>query len=253
MTVIIKNDHMGQVRVFQDIASMSQAAARRFVKLASQAIEARKRFLVALSGGNTPRPLYELLATEAFAGKIDWTRVETFFTDERCVPPDHPDSNYRMARLALLDKVPIPPENVHRIRGGLPPADAALAYHNELRSALSGDGRLDLILLGMGPDGHTASLFPGSEALEERDVDAVATYAEAPHAWRVTLTLPALNAARNIMFLVSGAEKAPALASVYSKEMLPAGLVRPDVGTLTWFVDEEAASLVRVQARAQRA
>jgi len=226
---------------------MSQAAARRFVKLASQAIEARKRFLVALSGGNTPRPLYELLATEAFAGKIEWTRVETFFTDERCVPPDHPDSNYRMARLALLDKVPIPPGNVHRIRGGLPPTDAALAYHNELGSALSRDGRLDLILLGMGPDGHTASLFPGSDALEEKDTDVVATYVESLHSWRVTLTLSALNAATNILFLVSGAGKAPVLARVFSGEVLPAGIVRPDAGTLTWFVDQEAVSLARIE------
>jgi len=244
---------MGQVRVFQDIASLAQATAERFVELAGQSIEDHQRFLVALSGGSTPRPLYELLATGAFADRIDWTRVEVFFTDERCVPPDHLDSNYRMARLALLDKVPIPPGNVHRIRGGLPPTDAALAYHNELGSALSRDGRLDLILLGMGPDGHTASLFPGSGALDEKSTDVVATYAEPLHSWRVTLTLPALNAAMSILFLVSGAEKAPVLARVFSGEALPAGLVRPSAGTLTWFVDQEAASLVRVQARAQRA
>jgi 6-phosphogluconolactonase len=253
MTATIRHDHVGEIRVFQDIASLVQTAAERFVELAAQAIDDHQRFLVALSGGNTPRPLYELLATDAFADRIDWTRVEVFFTDERCVPPDHPDSNYLMARLAFLDKVPIPPENVHRIHGGLPPTDAALAYHNELGSALSRDGRLDLILLGMGPDGHTASLFPGSDALEEKDTDVVAIYVEHMHSWRVTLTLPALNAATNILFLVSGARKAPVLARVFSGEMLPAGLVRPDVGTLTWFVDQEAASLARVQARAQRA
>ena len=244
---------MGQVRVFQDIASLAQAAAKQFVELAAQAIDDHQRFLVALSGGNTPKPLYELLATDAFADRIDWTRVEIFFADERCVPPDHLHSNYLMARLVLLDNVPIPPGNVHRIRGGLPPTDAALAYHNELGSALSRDGRLDLILLGMGPDGHTASLFPGSVALEEKDTDVVAIYVEHMHSWRVTLTLSALNAATNILFLVSGVGKAPVLARVFSGETLPAGLVRPDVGTLTWFVDEEAASLVRVQARAQRA
>ena len=245
MTATIKDDRIGEMKVFPDLAGLSQAAAERFVELARQAIGARGRFLVALSGCSTPRPLYELLATRAYAKRIDWALVEVFFADERCVPPDHPDSNYRMARLAFLEKVAIPPANVHRICGELPPAGAERAYHDELRSALSDDGRLDLILLGMGTDGHTASLFPESDALSESEADVVATYAEALHAWRVTLTLFTINSARNILFLVSGPEKAEALKRVLSGDPLPAGLIKPAFGVLTWYVDREAASLFR--------
>ena len=240
---------MGQIRVFADLASLSQAAAERFVELARQAIGVRGRFLVALSGGSTPKLLYEILATETYAKRIDWMHVEVFFTDERCVPPNHPNSNYRMARLALLEKIDIPPENVHRIRGELPPADAALAYRDELRSVLLNNGLLDLILLGMGADGHTASLFPGSDALVQKDADVVATYVRALHTWRVTLTVSALNAARNILFLITGCEKASALEHVFSGEMLPAGRVKPGLDTLVWFVDQEAASRVLADNR----
>jgi len=230
--------------VFPDMARLAQAAAERFVELARQAISTHQRFLVALSGGNTPKPLYELLAAKVFAEKIDWIRVQVFFTDERCVAPSHPDSNYRAARLVLFEKVPIPPANVHRIRGELSPAVAARLYQGELRSILGARGRFDLILLGMGTDGHTASLFPRSEALEEKDERVVTTYVKALAAWRITLTLPVINAARHILFLVSGPEKAPALSRVFSGEPLPAGRVKPDAGVLLWFVDQDAASSI---------
>jgi 6-phosphogluconolactonase len=228
--------------VFPGMPRLAQVAAERFVKLAHKAIVAHQRFLVALSGGSTPKPLYELLATKVFAEKIDWTRVQVFFTDERSVAPDHPDSNYRMARLALFEKVPIPPANVYRIRGELPPSAAAKMYQDELRDVLGENGRFDLILLGMGTDGHTASLFPGSEALEERDQDVVATYVEASHTWRITLTLPVINEALHILFLVSGSEKAPALSCVLSGEPLPAGRIKPNSGALEWYVDQGAAA-----------
>lgn len=246
MTAAARNDDIGGIRVFPDVASLAQVAAEQFVELARGAVETRQRFLVGLSGGNTPKPLYELLATKRFAEKIDWARVQVFFTDERCVSPDHPDSNYKMAAAALLDGVSIPPTNVHRIRGELPPTDAAALYREELRRVLGESGRFDLILLGMGTDGHTASLFPGSVALEEGDKEVVAPYVEALQAWRITLTLPVINASRHVLFLVGGSEKAGALSRVLSGEPLPAGLVKPAAGALTWFVSRDAAGSVDV-------
>lgn len=242
MTATTRNDCIGRIKIFPDAASLAQATAAQFVELACQSISTDQRFSVALSGGSTPQPVYELLATNAFSRKVDWKRVRVFFTDERCVAPEHPDSNYRATRLRLLDKVPIQAANVHRIHGELSPTDAAMLYQDELRSVLGENGRFDLILLGMGTDGHTASLFPGSEALEERDRDAVATYVEALCAWRVTLTLPAINAARHILVLVSGSEKAAALSRVLSGELLPAGRVNPESGVLAWYVDQAAAA-----------
>lgn len=235
---------MRDVKTFVDEDDLTQAAGQRFVELASEAISQRQRFLTALSGGRTPKPLYELLATDAFVGRINWSRVEVLFTDERCVPPDHPDSNYKMAAAALLDRVPIPLTNVHRIRGELPPTDAAALYREELRRVLGESGRFDLMLLGVGTDGHTASLFPGSEALEQADKNVVATYVEALQAWRITLTLPVINASRHVLFLVGGSEKAAALSRVLSGEALPAGHVKPEAGALTWFVSRDVADSV---------
>ena len=243
-TVATRNDDVRDVKTFVNADDLTQAAGRRFVELASEAIAQRQRFLTALSGGRTPRLLYELLATDAFVGRIDWSRVEVLFTDERCVPPDHPDSNYGMAAAALLDRVPIPPTNVHRIRGELPPTDAAVQYREELRRVLGVNGRFDLMLLGMGTDGHTASLFPASGALEEGDKEVVATYVEALQAWRITLTLPVINVSRHVAFLVGGSEKAAALSRVLSGEPLPAGRVKPEAGALTWFVSRDAADCV---------
>jgi 6-phosphogluconolactonase len=230
-----------EIRTYLDAASLAQAAAEHFVAQASQAVAARGRFLAALSGGSTPRATYELLASEAFAARVDWPRLHVFWGDERCVPPDHAESNYRMAREALLDKVPIPAGNVHRIRGELPPDRAAAAYQAQLEAVLGEDGRFDLILLGMGADGHTASLFPGAAALEERVRWVVGNYVEKLDAWRVTLTLPLINRARHVLFLVSGAAKADALARVRAGHPLPAALVQPGHGELVWLVDRDAA------------
>jgi 6-phosphogluconolactonase len=230
----------GELEVLSDAERLAHRAAGRFVSLASAAIARRGRFCVALAGGSTPEPVYALLAERPPTREIDWTRVEVFWGDERSVSPDHPDSNYRMARRALLDRVPIPEKNVHRIRGELPPEEAAAAYRLQLQDHLGVDGRFDLILLGMGPDGHTASLFPGTDASQEHSV--VAVHVQKLDTWRVTLTLPVINAARHVIFLVSGEEKAPALARVYAGDPLPAAMVEPADGKLIWLVDRDAAA-----------
>jgi 6-phosphogluconolactonase len=228
--------------VVPDADSLASLAAQRFTGLASTATAERGCFVVALSGGSTPVPLYRLLAEEPFVSQVDWMRVHVFWGDERCVPSDHPDSNYRMASRALLERVPIPPKNVHRILGELPPEEAASVYSTELGEVLGEDGTFDLILLGMGTDGHTVSLFPSNLAMEERRRDVVAVYVERLASWRVTLTLPVINAAHHVMFLVSGAGKAPALARVHAGEALPASLVQPKDGQLSWLVDRHAAA-----------
>jgi 6-phosphogluconolactonase len=238
-----------EIRTHPDAASLARAAAEHFVTLAAEAIAARGRFAVALAGGSTPRATYALLATEEFAARVDWSRVHVFWGDERCVPPDHPDSNYCMVREALLDKIPIPTENVHRIRGELSPDQAAVAYHEKLEAVLGANGRFDLILLGMGADGHTASLFPGTAALHEQARWVVAHYVDKLSMWRVTFTPAAINAAAHVTFIVSGAGKAEQLREVlagpYQPDVLPAQIVRPTDGHLLWLVDEAAAVHLR--------
>jgi 6-phosphogluconolactonase len=231
----------GEIEVYADADVLARAAAEHFVAQAAQAIAARGRFVVALAGGSTPRATYALLASDEFVARVDWLRVHTFWSDERCVPPDHRNSNYRLAREALLTGVPIPSANIHRIRGELPPAQAAAAYESELETTLDANGRFDLILLGLGADGHTASLFPGASALEERTRWVVESYVEKIDAWRITLTLPIINAARLVMFLVSGSTKAEPLAGIQAGEPLPAALVRPTAGKLMWLVDRQAS------------
>lgn len=237
------------VRIFSDERALVEAEAERFVSLTRDAIAARGRCLVALSGGSTPRPLYELLATRPYADRIDWTRVELFFGDERCVPPDHPESNYRMAREALIDRVAIPPANVHRIRGEDDPVEAADAYERTLRAWLgTGDPPLrsfDIVLLGLGEDGHTASMFPGTSAPTETHRWAMAVHVERPRdMWRVTLTTVVLNAAADVTFLVAGAGKAARLREVVDDvgERLPAQRIRPARGELHFMVDAAAAA-----------
>jgi 6-phosphogluconolactonase len=218
---------------------LARAAAEHFVAHAAEAVVERGRFVVALAGGSTPRTAYTLLAGDEFASQVNWMRVHILWGDERCVLPNHRDSNYRMARQALLDRVPALTANIHRIRGELPPVQAAAAYESQLETILGADGRFDLILLGMGADGHTASLFPGTTALEERARWVVENYVEKLNAWRITLTLSLINRARQVTFLVSGAAKVEALARIQAGEPLPAGLVQPTEGRLTWLVDRD--------------
>jgi len=233
-----------EIQVRPDLASLTQEAADRIAAAAQAAIKAQDVFSIALSGGSTPKPVYERLAQEPYRSKIDWSKVQIFFGDERCVPPDSDQSNYRMAREALLAKVPIPAANVHRIRGEIDPNAAATEYGQLLKERF-GDGGLDLILLGMGPDGHTASLFPGTTALHEARHRCVANYVEKLKTWRVTMTAPFINRAAAVMFLVSGADKAQRVAEVISgprdPDRLPSQLISPTSGRLIWLLDAAAA------------
>ena len=245
----------GPVVVFDDLADLSERAAGEFSRVARQSADERGRFFVALAGGSTPRGLYRLLAGDERRSAVPWNQMQVFWGDERCVPPDHPDSNFRMAYEALLAKVAIAAENVHRMRGEDPPEQAAQEYERELRDAFGltpGElPRFDLILLGLGADAHTASLFPGSPALHEQSRLVAALYVEKLQANRLTLTPPVLNAARRVVFLVAGADKAPALHAVlqgeYNPGRFPAQVVRPLDGDVLWLVDRAAAAALKQQ------
>jgi 6-phosphogluconolactonase len=238
-----------RVHVHESAEEVAWAAAWRVLERSNQSIRERGRFTLALAGGSTPRRTYEMLLDERLSPHLDWQNIHVFFGDERMVPPDHAESNYRMANEALLSRVPIPPENVHRIEGVGDAAANASAYESEMRGLFGEEAdwpRLDHVLLGMGDDGHTASLFPGTEALKETRLWVAPNWVERLGAWRVTLTAPAINAARHVTFLVTGAGKAARLREVLKGERdparLPSQLVSPSDGTLEWFVDREAAS-----------
>ncbi|GAB4501199.1 MAG: 6-phosphogluconolactonase [Anaerolineales bacterium] len=230
------------LEIFANSTALVERAAEIFAESAGQAIQQRGRFSVALSGGSTPRALYERLTR----APLDWQAIHLFWGDERCVPPEHPDSNYRMTAESLLKYIPIPPENVHRAPGELPPAQAAEGYEQELRAFFGDFPRFDLVLLGMGDDGHTASLFPGSPALAESTRWAIAAEHDAPPpplVARVTLTFGVFNAARRVIFLVSGAGKAQRLMEIQrGGSALPAARIQPVGGELLWLVDSSAAA-----------
>ncbi|MGB5079324.1 MAG: 6-phosphogluconolactonase [Burkholderiales bacterium] len=241
-------------RFVAEEAALYRQAAAEFARLAADAVARRGSFSVALSGGSTPQGLYAALVADAkLREAVAWDRTLVFWGDERQVPPGHPDSNYGMAREVLLSKVPVPEMNVHRIQGELGDAsEAAHSYEDDMRAALglpaTGLPRFDLVLLGLGADGHIASLFPGTEALRERHRAATANWVDTLRAWRITLTLPAINRARSIMFLVCGEDKAEVVKAVLEgpsvPEPLPARLVRPRSGRLLWFMDPAAARLL---------
>lgn len=208
-------------------------AHRRIETLAEEAVRDRGRFTAALSGGSTPLPLYRLLAQSA---RMPWDSVHLFWSDERCVPPDDPESNYAAAKRMLLDSARIPDDHVHRIPGEDSPTDAADAYQVTLRRVLGENGRLDLVLLGAGADGHTASLFPEHAALEETDRWVLPVHVSTASAWRVSMTLPAINAARDVLILVVGREKRELLKRIERGEDLPVSRVCPTRGRLAWLV-----------------
>jgi 6-phosphogluconolactonase len=237
------------IRVFDNPEGVAHAAAEKFLDYCQAAISDGGCFSVALAGGNTPRRVYELLASESFRDRIQWSRVHLFFGDERCVRPDHKDSNYGMVFASLISNVAIPPANVHRIIGEGSPHESAAEYERELK-AFFGDRlwpQFDLVMLGLGEDGHTASLFPGSDATKEESKWVVATRNEQTKQDRITLTVPAINHARHVLFLVTGKTKAPRFANVSAlvnnSDPLPAQLIQPQKGTLEWLVDKEAATL----------
>ncbi len=234
------------IRIYDDAETLAAAAADDLAEFARRACAERGRFRIALAGGNTPRLLYTQLASPQLGAGIDWRRWHVFFGDERGVPPDDAASNYRMAAEALLGRVPLPEAHVHRIRGELSGEVAAAEYEAEL-----GDAPLDAVLLGMGEDGHTASLFPGTSALDERERRVVPVRSPvAPHQ-RISLSFRALNEARRVLFLVTGAGKAERLAQVLAQRaqlpadgsaVLPAARVRPHTGAVEFYVDHAAAA-----------
>ncbi len=235
-----------EIKVLPTADALARAAAELFVTVGEAAIEMRGQFTVALSGGSTPKAMHHVLASEEFRTQIDWTKVEIFFGDERTVPPEHADSNYHMARETLLSKVPIPGDNVYRMRGEIDPNEAAKEYGQMLKEKF-GDGGLDLIYLGMGDDGHTASLFPGTEALHETKHRCVANHVEKLNTWRITMSAPFINRAAQVAILVSGEAKASRLSEVLEgprdPERLPVQLIQPDPGQLTWLLDSAAAGM----------
>jgi 6-phosphogluconolactonase len=239
-----------EIVIGSDPADLAHKVAGHFVDLAREAAASRERFSVALSGGSTPGSLYRLLGENPYCSQVPWQQVHLFWSDERCVPPDDPGSNYRLARDLLIDRVPIPADNVHRVQGELEPQAAARAYERDLNDFFCGPRtRFDLVLLGVGADGHTASLFPGFAALQEKErlASAVEAHYEGRPASRVTLTLPAINTARHIWFLATGSAKAGIVQAVLEgpDRDLPAQQIRPTAGVLTWLLDAGAASQLR--------
>jgi 6-phosphogluconolactonase len=233
------------LEVLPTAALAAEAAARRFTLAATAAIESRGRFVVALSGGSTPRAMYAQLATASLASTLDWSRVEVLWGDERCVPPDHEASNYRMAREALFEPYAVPEKSILRMRGEIEPALAAQEYEDALALLATQHGetiyRHDLMLLGMGDDGHTASLFPGTEALSEQVRRVAANYVPKLGAWRLTMTLPLLNQSRHVLFLVSGDKNPELLEQVLAGgSEYPAARINPPNGQLTWMIGERA-------------
>jgi len=235
-----------KILVLPDPETLHREAAERITRAAERAVAASGRFAWALSGGTTPGPVYRLLAAPPFHGRVPWNAVHLFWADERCVPPDDPESNHRLVQETLLERVSIPEAQVHRIPGELDPQAAAHRYAATLREALGpGEVRFDLVSLGLGRDGHTAALFPGSPALHaphELVVASSGDYAGRP-ADRVTLTLRAINATAQVLFFVRGADKAEAVRAVLEAqdETLPAAHVRPADGQVVWLLDRAAA------------
>lgn len=239
-----------EIVVLPDPAAIAREAADRFVAAAAESIAARGSFAVALAGGSTPKAMCRLLAAEPLRSQVDWVRTEIYFGDERVVLPDHADSNYRMAREALLDHVPIPGDNVYRMKGEAEPESAAKAYGQHLKARFGPDGGVDLCLLGMGDDGHTASLFPGSPAVREQEHRVVAQHvakSTTGDSWRLTMTAPFLNRSRHVLFLVAGKSKAAALAEVLEGERdpdrYPSQLINPEKTKVTWLIDVMAAGM----------
>lgn len=240
--------------VAPDLAALTQLAARYFVEAAEAAVAKRGCARIAISGGAAPRPVFEALADPAqpWRARMPWAKLEIFFVDERSVPPTDAASNYRMARHAVLDRVPLLTAQVHRMEGELEPEAAAARYESELRGSFRLEGaeapRFDLIQLGLGTNGHTASLFPHTAALHETNRLAVANLTDADQSWRITLTAPVINHGDNVFFLIGGAAKAQVVKDVFlsprDPERLPAQLIRPARGILTLLLDKAAAALL---------
>jgi 6-phosphogluconolactonase len=234
------------IQVVPNATAIAAAAAEKIIEIANASIPQRGTFSIALSGGSTPKTLFQLLATDDYIKRIDFKNWQIYFGDERCVPPAHPDSNFRMARQALLDHVDIPPDHIHRMKGEIEPQQAAIEYGQLLKQNF-GDAGPDVILLGMGDDGHTASLFPHTAALAETHHRCVANYAEKLGVWRLTMTAPFINRARQIIVMVSGAAKTQRIDQVLQgpkdPQTLPIQMIDPTGGNLLWLIDAPAAGM----------
>ncbi len=244
-----------EYKVVADAAALAAEAAERFTSAAEKAAAQHGRARIAISGGSTPKAAFSLLAdpSQPWRQRMPWDKLELFWVDERCVPPDHADSNYRMTREAMLDKVPLKPEQVYRMEGELEPAVAAARYESLLRNVFRLEGaespRFDLVALGMGPDGHTASLFPHTEAIHEMGRLVTANHVpQQKDSWRLTLTWPVIDQASSVFFLIGGADKAQILYEVLTEpqdpERLPSQLIRPSSGILTLILDQASAALL---------
>jgi 6-phosphogluconolactonase len=235
-----------------DPAALARRTAQYFSEMVSEAVADQNVARIAVSGGSTPKAAFQLLAdsNEPWRSRMPWDKLDLYFVDERTVPPDHPDSNYRMTREALLDHVPLPCSQVHRIPGELDPEVAAAQYEAELRNSFRLEGaespRFDLISLGMGPDGHCASLFPHTKAIHEMSRLVTANEVPQLNTWRITLTWPVINHARSVFFLIAGGDKAERVREVFmgprDPERLPSQLIWPASGILTLFLDKAAAA-----------
>ena len=238
----------GRLNIFADPAALAHAATEKILYCLNEAILEQGRATIVLSGGNTPRTVYELLASEAYRGRVGWSLVHIFWGDERSLLPTTPGSNFRMANEVMLQHLPIPPGNVHRIPAEHPPQEAARVYEAELREFFeTGPGefpRFTIVLLGLGDDGHTASLFPDTLALRERSRIVCEVYVDALDSSRITMTAPALNSAGTVLFLVTGKSKAAILREVLLDETprYPAQMINPVRGELLWYADRDAAS-----------
>jgi 6-phosphogluconolactonase len=234
--------------IHPDSAALAFAAADAFAVAAAKAIAGRGTFTVAVSGGSTPKAMFQLLATPNFSLRIDWPSVEVYFVDERGVPPEHDDSNFKMANNALLSRVPIKPENIHRMRGEIDANQSAIEYGRLLKARFRDDG-VDQCWLGMGDDGHTASLFPHSPAVKETHHRCVAQFLEhstTGRSWRITMTAPFINRSTEVVVLLAGEKKAVPLAEVLNgprdPERLPMQLIQPASGRMTWMLDRAATA-----------
>jgi len=238
-----------RVQVFQTKAQLVRATVNRIIHTIERSVRTTGRCSIVLAGGNTPRDVYGMLACSPSKNRINWDLLHLFWGDERAVPPDHPDSNFHMVHEALLGHITIPQENIHRIFGELGPRKAASRYSDELEQYFLGQAKkFDLILLGLGEDGHTASIFPRTEAVSEATKSVGAVFVPQLKAWRVTMMLPLINAAKSIIFLISGSEKSQIVRNLMDlqspESRWPASMVQPEDGSLHWFLDSSAASLI---------
>jgi 6-phosphogluconolactonase len=233
------------LKIFESVDALNEAAANMIVEIAKKAIDARGRFTVALSGGNTPKQLYTLLSTPQYSAQINWQKTFIFWGDERCVPAIDEQNNAHMAKQALLDKINIPASNIHPVPVQLPPVEAAESYEVDMLKFFNSPSPMfDLILLGLGENGHTASLFPGTDVLRDQAAGIRALYIDEVKMFRITMTAPLINLSHHILFLVTGKGKAEVLKNVitgaYHPEQYPAQLIKPEKGKLFWLVDKEA-------------